>query len=360
VASVFRQHKADGKPYPCWRFKYRHYSGKWKYGTGWPSKKKTLEHAHSLEADHRAVARGEKTVPPEWKGRGQMPVDKVLGEYLSWGVVRGGVGGRPWEPQNAGTRLRVIQQWIETLGVETMSDISLQAVDSEYTSMMKRFAKSTARRYAQILKTFCEWAKTRGYISENPLASLKVGGTTEAECPHRAFTTAEIGRLFAEADAEHLLWYKTALATGYRVDELRSLTVDSLRPGILFLDGEFTKNRKNATQPIPTSLWKELAASVKGYTADSPLFDMPRRTYKPLDVDRKRARIQKVTKEGKASWHSLRKAFVTQLIRSGADVKTVQRLARHSSAALTLDVYTAADPALERSMVEDAVGELVG
>lgn len=38
-------------------------------------------------------------------------------------------------------------------------------------------------------------------------------------------------------------------------------------------------------------------------------------------------------------FHAIRGLFVTALIEAGVNIKTVQKLARHSSAALTLDRY---------------------
>jgi hypothetical protein len=47
-----------------------------------------------------------------------------------------------------------------------------------------------------------------------------------------------------------------------------------------------------------------------------------------LDIDLKRAGIPKTTREGKIDFPACRVAYITHLIETGADVKTVQTLAR--------------------------------
>jgi hypothetical protein len=61
-----------------------------------------------------------------------------------------------------------------------------------------------------------------------------------------------------------------------------------------------------------------------------------------LDLDA--AKIAPETPEGRATWHSLRKCFDNALLRSGADLRTVMDLMRHSSANLSLQTYASTDP----------------
>jgi len=44
-------------------------------------------------------------------------------------------------------------------------------------------------------------------------------------------------------------------------------------------------------------------------------------------------------REGRADFHACRNVCITSVIDSGANIKEAQSLARHSTAALTLDVY---------------------
>jgi hypothetical protein len=61
-----------------------------------------------------------------------------------------------------------------------------------------------------------------------------------------------------------------------------------------------------------------------------------------LRVDLEAAGIPYETASGVADFHSLRSAYISHLVSSGASVKTCQTLARHSTPSLTIGVYAEA------------------
>jgi hypothetical protein len=56
---------------------------------------------------------------------------------------------------------------------------------------------------------------------------------------------------------------------------------------------------------------------------------------------------------------SLRKTFVTNVVRSGCDLKTIMSLARHSTAQLSMETYSAADRTLLRQAAQTAEGRVI-
>src|SRR5262249_51051887 len=71
-----------------------------------------------------------------------------------------------------------------------------------------------------------------------------------------------------------------------------------------------------------------------------PVFEgMPRRTAKMLRYDLKAAGVAIETPEGVIDFHGTRVTYITNLVASGASVKTCQTLARHSTPSLTIGVY---------------------
>ena len=66
---------------------------------------------------------------------------------------------------------------------------------------------------------------------------------------------------------------------------------------------------------------------------------MTERTAEMLRVDLESAGIAYETASGVADFHALRAAYVTNLVASGASVKTCQTLARHSTPTLTIGLY---------------------
>ena len=65
------------------------------------------------------------------------------------------------------------------------------------------------------------------------------------------------------------------------------------------------------------------------------------------------------TQGARCTFHDLRHTFATTAIAEGADVKSVSSILGHANAAMTLNVYAAADPEAKRATME-RVGEAMG
>jgi integrase len=361
MASVFKAKDRNGKPYKVWRFKYRGADGTWHYGVGWPDKQKTLDHAQSVEAEHRAIRAGEKPMPMAWmKNRGK-PYSEIAAEYIAWGRMRGGRNGCPWDAQHAKLKETHLKWWQEKLGIAHLHEIALPAVEKELEALAKSGLKSkTIALTVEALRSLCNWSIKRGYLADNPLRALGKLDTRVSQ-PHRALTEDEVAKLLNVATPLRRIWYETALQTGYRAGELIALRVRDLDLSgpSLPLGAEFTKNRRAARQPITQALAVKLQELAGTREPEERLLGIPLSgSWKHIFKDYTEAGIPIETPEGKATWHSLRKVFVNKLIRSGADVKTVMELARHSAATMTLDVYASQKPELLRSAVEKAAGQL--
>jgi integrase len=132
------------------------------------------------------------------------------------------------------------------------------------------------------------------------------------------------------------------LGTGYRLGELCSLTPESFHldddPPTIFCEGEFTKNGKDATQPIRPELAEMLRPWLAEKPPGRPVFVLKKDTAaETTRLDLKAA--------GVASWeafdfHSQRHSYITAVVKSGASVKVAMELARHSDPKLTMAVYS--------------------
>ena len=357
MAHIFRTiDKATGKPHKVWRFRYIDSNGKRVAGTGWTDKRKTLEHARNLEGEHRAIRKGEKAAPPSWLKQRNIPIAEAVNDYLDWGRVSGGKGGRPWDNQNARLKELYLEWWTKELGLATLADIDLARVEKVYRTMLVTLAPKSAALKVEALRCLCVWSVKRGRLPSNPLAGM---GTlnTKPVTPHRTLTDEETAALLRVAPAHRLIWYETALETGYRVNELRYLLVRDFDPfgPSLPLGADYTKNRKDARQPITRELANKLAKLAAGRAPDAKLLSIPNRNACDyIGDDYEKANVKDVTDEGKATWHSLRKVYINNVVRSGADLKTIMALARHSSATMSMDTYAQAKPALLRAAIETA------
>ena len=210
-------------------------------------------------------------------------------------------------------------------------------------------------------KEFSRWAVQQGLAATDPLVTLRpVNAKTDPRRERRALSfDDELPRLIRAAaeGPEHrgvpgplrALAYRLAAETGLRVGELVAL-----RAGDFDLAGErptvtvraaTTKNRRERTLPLLRETAQELAGFLHGRMPQAPALALPRsfkdKATRWLTFDLKAAEIPYTDASKRvADFHALRASFVSGLIRHGADARTVQSLARHSSAELTVGLYS--------------------
>ena len=147
--------------------------------------------------------------------------------------------------------------------------------------------------------------------------------------------------------------YHVGCATGLRLSELASLTLESFdldadRPVVTVAAAQ-TKNKRRAVQRLPRQLAPALRVYLAGRPAGTPVWPgtWAERAAKMLRRDLEEAGLPYVVAgpDGPlfADFHALRHTYVTMLSRAGASAKDAQSLARHSDPRLTLGVYTHAD-----------------
>ena len=142
------------------------------------------------------------------------------------------------------------------------------------------------------------------------------------------------------------MFYRTQMLSGLRVGELRALQwrdldLDSDEPAII-PRAETTKSKRS--DPIP--LHRELADALRqmrppfAQPTDRVFRTVP--TLTTFKADLRRAEIPIADDQGRTlDRHALRTTFVTWLSSDAkADLRTAQRLARHTDVRLTLGTYT--------------------
>lgn len=162
------------------------------------------------------------------------------------------------------TRVRRV---IEATGAETWTDLSTRAIQEALDTMQtgkhqgSPISDTTYRHYVQTIKQFGKWMVRTGRTDHSHIESLeprKIKVTRE----RRALSVEEWQWLESHLDAasdfagikanERRLLYATAIQTGLRANELRSLAVNGLNldksPAWVFVDGKNTKNGKPARQ----------------------------------------------------------------------------------------------------------------
>lgn len=157
-------------------------------------------------------------------------------------------------------------------------------------------------------------------------------------------TGDEIHRILEVAPEKRRLLYEVAFCAGLRAGELCRLTVGDLNSDLVALNlhPEITKNRKPGWQPIPRAIFERLQESAQGKNLDDPLLSVPSHPAREMDKDLETAAIPKRTREGKIDFHAVRVAYVSHILKIGADPKEAQALARHSTLKLTMETYARA------------------
>lgn len=153
----------------------------------------------------------------------------------------------------------------------------------------------------------------------------------------------EVARLIeAPPHRKHQLLLATIYAAGLRVSEAVRLKVGDVDRERMTLRIEQGKGRKDRVVPLSRRLLDQM--EVHWRTTPPRLWLFPNRAgTRPIDVTvaQKTFMMAKlragITKRGGV--HSLRHAFATHLIESGADVPTVQRLLGHRSVSTTMRYF---------------------
>ena len=364
MSYIFRTiDEKTGKPHPRWRFQYRDYLGRKHMRTGTTSRRETEKIAQTVQAQ-QVMIRNRVLAPPK-ASDAVRSIDELFADYLSWGRTQGGRRGRPWGPEHARKREQGFAFWKTELKLRTQVDLiecqsRVERILHRLHLAEKRAGKTTWNK-VETLAAFCRWCVDRGYLDDDPLRRLTKINTDPVR-RRRALTVQEVASLLDACLPERRLLYETALCTGLRANELRHITpahLDHERYGIR-LESAWTKNRMEGFQPVPRWLMDKLMSAAQGLDQSTPLFGVQKtHPARMIQTDLERAGIPvEIPGEGKVDFHSLRVTFCTLLDESHASAKENQELARHSTPALTMNVYVRTRADRVRNVV-DAVGDLV-
>jgi integrase len=270
---------------------------------------------------------------------------------------------------SVGDRARRNMAMADQLRLITAGILTRDAIQGALSKIRKAGASAqTANHYRSAIRAFCRWMVESGRMRSNPVAGVKpYRADSDRRYERRPLGPDELARLVAAAeqgpDIEGVpgpvraMAYRVAAATGFRLEEMRSLTSESFRllgsnPEAV-LPGSLTKNGKEARQPLPMAVVWPLGNYLTNIAPGAKAFPIAYyRMARAMRVDLEAAGIPHRTPEGRVDFHSLRGTFVTQLVRAGVNIRVVQTLARHASPTTTLQFYARATEADLRAAVE--------
>jgi len=247
-------------------------------------------------------------------------------------------------------RRYVLPKW----GVLQLSQVQHAAVAAWIAELSARgLAPSTIRHAHRVLSMILSLAVRDGRLVRNVADRVQLPRARRAEA--RFLSHDEVAALADAAPAPFDVMIRLLAFTGLRFGEVAGLRigrVDLMRrrldvaEAISEVDGKLIsgepKNHQRRTVPFPRSLVEPLTRVVAGRGADELVFpakggsalrnaNFRRRVFDPAV---KAAGLSPLTP------HDLRDTAASLAVSAGANVKAVQRMLGHASAAMTLDVYS--------------------
>ena len=263
----------------------------------------------------------------------------------------------------------------------------------------------TCNAYLRSVKSFTRWLWAEKRIPHDPMTGLRqFNDATDRRHERRAMTREEVAELLRFTEGyttpnhnligpDRARLYQVALGTGFRANELRSLTPASFDldndPPTVTVEAAYSKRRRRDTQPIRADLAELLRSWLETKHRDDRVFGtMPGATARMLRSDLAASRsawiaevsddpIERHTREESdflcyrdrsgrvVDFHSTRHTYISDIVGGNVSVKVAQELARHSTSRLTIDRYaharlhdvTAALDALPATKRHDPVPE---
>lgn len=267
--------------------------------------------------------------------RGTSDPDSVVAEYESW--LKSWASERTTQARTALAKARM-KEW----GLDGFTAENIQEFMGRPTPGGKPKSMWTRATYYNHFKDLCAWLAAQDYIAADPMPGVRQPSKPDGK--PRPLSEAEVDRVLSVVQGDVRTWILLALGAGLRVSEIAALRGEDVQPDGIYVEG---KGGKRVTLPCHRTLW-DVAQQYPRFGYWFPARDgghIPGQRIS-LTVGRLFASLGI---EG--SIHRCRHVFGTRLLRSGENIRVVQKLMRHSSLATTA-AYTAVDEDELRSAVD--------
>ncbi len=282
----------------------------------------------------------------------ESPLQTWLDEYLRYLEME--KGASPYTLRNYGSEIGQFAAFLEARDITSWDAVTPRLLE-EWLGELARagIAPASVSRRLYEVRAFFHFLARRGYLEENPLASVK-GPKLGRRLP-RYLTVDEVFALLraADGDSPFALRDRAILellyGSGIRLGELVALNVDDVdleRRELWVREGKGGEER--------IALFGRVAAAVlRTYLSQGrPALVNPDRPTPALFLNRYGGRLSRVSVTNivhryarlagirkEVTPHMLRHSFATHLMEGGADVRVVQELLGHKSPQTT-QIYT--------------------
>lgn len=257
---------------------------------------------------------------------------------------------------------------LPAIGERRLCDLTREEVQSFLTAKLKAgLAWETVAHMKHALSKMLRAAMEWGYTTENIAAMAKLPRRQPG--PPRAFLNEEqVRKLLAVLEEPGRTIVLTLLLTGCRIGEVLALRWKhlDLDRGVLHIregvyHGHFgSPKTQSSIGDLP--IGPQVVAALlrhrdrQGSASHPDALVFPNEKGGPHDTHNLLWRVLypacKTAKVPRVSWHELRHTHATLLNAQGESMKTIQAQLRHSSARVTMEIYTHAIPQHQRDAVE--------
>lgn len=265
--------------------------------------------------------------------------------------------------------------WLPHLGKCRVDQVTVDHLQRVVSEEMVDLAPATIKSYLAALSRFYSWAIKSGYVSANPTVDVVRPRDQRRDL---SVISAELVRQVIEAFSDHALFVPVVLAaaTGMRRGEVLGLRWSDIDFGAGSISIMRTLG-KHGIQPPKTAGSRRRIAIGPGVV--SLLRDELDRQEKlraelgsewnaegwvcasevgtardPDNVSHRFVKRIRAAGLPKITFHDLRHAHATQLLREGEHPRIVSERLGHSSIAVTLDVYSHVLPDMQQSAADKA------
>ena len=255
-----------------------------------------------------------------------------------------------------GEHLRRVENRIKSICEKCQFDVISDLDATRFVAYINGLTISpkTKRHYVAIFKQFTNYLSEIGKLPKNNFKLIKLPQVLQSDQrhPRRALTADEVSRLLRAAEtgkpfrgisgAERTLIYRLAVESGLRYNEIKTLKVSDFN----FVDNTVEvrdlneKSRRGDILPLRKTTAGLIRDFLQNKTPQATAFLLKKGSLM-IQKDLEAAGIEYQDDSGRfADSHALRASTASLLIQSGANIKAVQTIMRHSTADLTLSKYT--------------------
>lgn len=267
------------------------------------------------------------------------------------------------QPSTAADYRKTLAGWKPYLEGLTLEELTPAHLADSLEEMLSSSSPTTVLKRYVFLNSVLSSAVKRGDIARNPLES--VPRPRRNPLPQNPIVGEELSRLKALLPHLKLSPWVVAvwlcLYAGLRAEEACGLKVSDVdlesrvgwvRRAIGCANGRHyvapTKNKRTRDFPISEALADVLSRWVAGAEPNSWLLTRCETMPTGRSIGDRWSLLCDVLdfrgRDGrKPTLHDLRHTFATQCVKAGMDIKTLQSILGHSSAAMTLDIYASPD-----------------